>query len=395
LDNGELWHCGEDVNGQGAHGNINNEPGYFMKVLGLQDTKIIKVVIAKGNEDNVFHTLALDNKGFVYSWGYNGYGQLGLGHSNYQVVPRRIPREYFAGEEIVDIYASGTTNGTSYARTAAGYLYAWGRNDVGQLGVGDTADRWRPEKIVSWDPIANNGIVKFCPAGWGGNAHIHLLDGNGYMWHSGYNGYGVAINAGTTNNSTLARSTVSPTAGNVVDFWNSSPNGYSMLWMRTANGNTYFCGYSGGYYGGINATTSSVSSPTQVQRVQNCVRAFCVGNYSTYLRSYWLTESGELWAVARSNNGGTGNPYASSGGWNGEDGSTYYPYRVFLPTSTKIVDMMSSCCDESSSVYGPHNHCIADNGQMFSFGTNVGGYISGQANGNGYPNMVASRKSFN
>lgn len=394
LDNGEVWHCGEDQYGAGGHGTLDSEPGFLLKVLGLQDTKIIKVITSKSNEDTVHHVLALSEDGDVYSWGYNGYGQLGLGHNYNQTVPRKIPREFFGGEEIVDIYATGTTNGASYARTKSDYLYAWGRNNCGQLGVGDTADRWRPEKIVSWDPTTNGGIVKFCPTGWSTNCFINLLDGNGYIWHAGDNAYGTAVNGSTTDNTTLARSTVSPTAGNVVDFWNSSPSGYGMLWMRTASGSTYFCGTNTGYYGGTGTSSGNSTNPTLVQRVNNCVRAFSVATANTNIRSYWLTESGELWTIAYGTSG-PANPYVT-GGSTIEDGSTYFPYRAFIPLGTKLVDMMASCGDESTNYYGPNNHAIADNGQIFSWGRNVGnGLISGQINGDNATVMVAGRKSFN
>lgn len=39
----------------------------------IADKKIVQ--IASGNA----HSLALDDKGYVYAWGYNGYCRLGLG----------------------------------------------------------------------------------------------------------------------------------------------------------------------------------------------------------------------------------------------------------------------------------------------------------------------------
>ena len=44
---------------------------------------------------------------------------------------------------------SGVCCGASHslARTASGLLWAWGCNEHGQLGLGDTKPRFRPEQV--------------------------------------------------------------------------------------------------------------------------------------------------------------------------------------------------------------------------------------------------------
>jgi alpha-tubulin suppressor-like RCC1 family protein len=393
FDNGELYVVGSDSSGKAGTGYVGIDQYYLHRVQGLADAKIIKVQCSKGTETSTGHTAALDSEGYVWTWGYNGYGQCGHGHAYDISVPRRIPREYFGGEEIIDLCIVGTSEASTYCRTASNRVYSFGINNAGQLGVGDTTNRWRPTLISSFDPSAHgNNIIRMAGAGNSSGAFFHLLDGNGFMWHAGYNGYGVAVNTTTTNNNSLARSTVAPTAGTTVDFWNSAPAGYSMLWMRTSNGNTYFCGYGGSRNGGENSTTSAVASPGQVVRVQNCAHAFSVATHTNIIRSYWLTDSGELWSMSTDQYGGSGN-YLAAGISNVQDGTTYYPYRVLIPSSTKIVDMMSNVVDESTNYYGPNNLVLCDNGQLWTWGVNVGGYINGQANGSGYSTMVPSKRS--
>lgn len=393
FDNGELYVVGSDSSGKAGSGYVSIEQYYLHRVQGLQDVKIVKIMTSKNTATATGHCAAIDSEGYVWTWGYNGYGQCGHGHTYPISVPRRIPREYFGGEEIIDVCIIGSSEASTFCRTASNFVYSFGINNAGQLGVGDTTNRWRPTKIASFDPSAHgNNIVRMCGAGNSSGAFFHLLDGNGFMWHAGYNGYGVAVNTTTTNNNSLARSTVAPTAGTTVDFWNSSPAGYSMLWMRTSNGNTYFCGYGGSRAGGENSTTSAVSSPGQVVRVQNCVHAFSVATANTNIRSYWLTDSGELWAQATDQYGGSGN-YLAGGISLVQDGTTYYPYRVFIPSGTKIVDFISNVDDESTAYYGPNNLVLCDNGQLWTWGVNVGAYINGQVNGSGVSTMVPSKRS--
>lgn len=90
------------------------------------------------------HSLALDVNGFVWSWGFNSQGQLGIGNDD----PRTTPVEVLRGEQpddpcqpsaylkhIIGISA-GRSGEHSLAADANGYAYAWGRNTQGQLGIG-------------------------------------------------------------------------------------------------------------------------------------------------------------------------------------------------------------------------------------------------------------------
>ena len=81
----------------------------------------------------IFHNLALDKTGKVFVWGDNLYGQAGnAAAGGTQNLP--APNTTLAG--VIEIETAGFTN---YARLAGGALYAWGLNDVGQLGNGTTS----------------------------------------------------------------------------------------------------------------------------------------------------------------------------------------------------------------------------------------------------------------
>jgi len=376
FDNGEVHFAGSTgsgTSGDGANGSSNYGA---MLVKGFENCKIKKISGA-GETDSSTHYLALDEEGRVWSWGYNAWGQLGTGDNDNRYAPWRIPKEWFGNQRIVDIVVSGASSGaSSYARTESGELWSWGYNNVGQLGLGDTTNRWRPNKITAWDAATNGGIVKW-QVGESSNTSYDfmVLDGAGYMWHAGSNNYGQAGTADTTQHNTLVRSTVAPTAGFINNIWVVSANGYNMTWQRHTNGATYFCGYnsSGYYHSGVTGSNVSLSTPTLVATITNLRQVYCVTTYSNYMRTVWLTDRGEMWAQGYENYSWKGN-YLAGAPSTVENGATQTPHRMGIPAGTRVLDVWFTSDDQGSSAYGPHMMILTDNGQVWYAGSNYTGY---------------------
>ena len=88
------------------------------------------------------HTVGLSNSGQIYAWGLNDYGQLGDGTTANKSIPTLI--SFPAGETIKDVVAGQYH---TFAVTTNGRVYAWGRNDYGQLGDGTKTNRSTPTLI--------------------------------------------------------------------------------------------------------------------------------------------------------------------------------------------------------------------------------------------------------
>jgi alpha-tubulin suppressor-like RCC1 family protein len=71
----------------------------------------------------------------VFAWGYNGYGQLGLG----DCLNRRAPC-VVDGLWAMPVAALAAGDSHSAALTANGFLFTWGLNDKGQLGLPKKAE---------------------------------------------------------------------------------------------------------------------------------------------------------------------------------------------------------------------------------------------------------------
>ncbi|RHY32967.1 hypothetical protein DYB32_002077 [Aphanomyces invadans] len=91
-----------------------------------------------------YHSIVLCRGGRVYGFGRNDYGQLGVGdagvHMNQRIATPTVLTD-LEGKEIVRI-ACGCYHTVAVAES--GMLYVFGRNNHGQLGTGDTTERLTP-----------------------------------------------------------------------------------------------------------------------------------------------------------------------------------------------------------------------------------------------------------
>jgi len=119
----------------------------------------------------------LTRDGHAYSWGYNSYGQLGQGHKENCDTPTRICHDNHETDPFMQI-VSGQYH--SMGLTKSGKVFAWGRNEHGQVGhEGD--DTPTPKRV----PL--EGTIVSLACGYGHSVAL-LEDGTTYLW--GVNTYG-------------------------------------------------------------------------------------------------------------------------------------------------------------------------------------------------------------
>ncbi len=87
----------------------------------------------------------------VYCWGYGGWGQLGNGLTNGD--DHHGPQNVAVGYRTIEV--SHGEHVCAIVRDD-GSLECWGRNDEGQLGLGDTTTRYAPETVStdSWSGVS-------------------------------------------------------------------------------------------------------------------------------------------------------------------------------------------------------------------------------------------------
>ncbi|KAG2572220.1 hypothetical protein PVAP13_7KG160600 [Panicum virgatum] len=126
--------------GWGRYGNLGlgdrNDRLFPEKVSSVEGEKM--VLVACGWR----HTITVSESGTMYTYGWSKYGQLGHGDFEDHLVPHKL-------ESLKDSTISQISGGWRHtmALTSEGKLYGWGWNKFGQVGVGNNDDHCSPVQV--------------------------------------------------------------------------------------------------------------------------------------------------------------------------------------------------------------------------------------------------------
>jgi alpha-tubulin suppressor-like RCC1 family protein len=168
---GQVLSWGYNFHGQLGDG--NNAESRLPVTVPLPSGTVVTAVAA-GDIDS----LAVTSTGLLYSWGANQYGQLGDASTQPSNVPVRV--KFAKGTKIV---AAGTSYNYAMALTSGGQVYTWGYNGSGQLGTGFYTASEIPQLVKL--PHGTK-VVKIANGGYDGLA----LTAGGKLWAWGDDAFG-------------------------------------------------------------------------------------------------------------------------------------------------------------------------------------------------------------
>jgi len=140
-EDGTLWAWGRNNFGQLGDGTTVNRHTPVKIMDGVSDVS----TGAHLRVGTLYQTFAIREDGTLWAWGRNDFGQLGDGTT----VNRHAPVEIMDGLATDGWERVVPTLYYTFAIREDGTLWAWGRNDFGQLGDGTTVNRYRPTRILS------------------------------------------------------------------------------------------------------------------------------------------------------------------------------------------------------------------------------------------------------
>lgn len=209
------------------------------------------------NNGSIF---AITNTGKLYGWGYNTLGQLGVSNINntspqpdsrinssndynyrwpIQIAPTSPigSNGSLNGKNIKLITSSGyQSDGYTFAIATDSSVHATGYNIYGQLGLGDTTNRYQFNSVGMTADSITVGGQGFC---------AYILSG-GQVWAAGLNTFGNLGDGTTTNRNSFVRvvsGAGAPIGGvsRVISGGNSS--NYNTVYFLTSNKQLFACGY--------------------------------------------------------------------------------------------------------------------------------------------------------
>jgi alpha-tubulin suppressor-like RCC1 family protein len=277
---GFLYMVGLGSNGQLGQGDTTNHTT-LVKVKGVGGSGFLEniVDICLGNQ----HTVACDSSGNCYAWGYNNSGQLGQGDTTSRNTPVKVKGVGGSGF-LTNIIKVSASMDVSYAVDSSGNCYAWGNGTNGRLGQGDTTSHDTPVQVKG---VGGTGylanIIQISSGANGYNVLALTSSGTVYAWGSNHAG-GLGDGTTTDRNTPVQVKGVGGT-GYLTGITKLAQHGYNYSgcsMVLGSNGKAYTWG--GNQFGELGQNnTSNTNTPVIVKGVggsgylENVVDVACGG----------------------------------------------------------------------------------------------------------------------
>ena len=337
---GTVWDWGDNQAGELGNGTINNAD-LPVQVLGPGGVGYLAPVAAiQGGE---LHNTALKANGTVWSWGLNEYGQLGDGSTNWgnSTNLSTTPVQVFG---LTNVKSLGGRGYHTLALKNDGTVWAWGRNEYGELGIGvafDTGNNGFGQATNI--PVQVIGLTNPASLSAGGFFSLALMS-NGTVMAWGENNYGQCGNGSGTDCLLPVPVQGLTNVAAISGGWETTlallSNGTVMAWGYNVNGELG------------DGTTNNSYSPVQVIGLSNIVSVWEGDENSMALRA-----DGTVWKWGENQLGELGNGTV-------DNGNVAHPIPQQVPGLSNIV--VAVCRDY-------HNICIQNNGNVWVWGDNRGG----------------------
>lgn len=275
---GTMWAWGNNAAGQLGQGNTTNRSSPVQ----------IGALTIWASIGSAFRTnFGVTTSGALWVWGSGAQGRTGLGNTTYYSSPKQV------GSLTNWLRISSGSYGHVLAVKTDGTLWAWGYNNNGQLGLGDTVNRSSPVQVGALSNWANVSA--------GQNDWSIAVKTDGTLWTWGSN---VVGQLGLGNRTYYS----SPKQVGALTAWLLPSAGYRHALVTKTNGTLWAWGE--GNYGqlGNNSINQINTSPLQVGALTNWSIASAAVNFSLAVKT-----DGTLWSWGQNSVGQLGQNTVGAG----------------------------------------------------------------------------------
>jgi alpha-tubulin suppressor-like RCC1 family protein len=322
-NDGTVWAWGDGQSGRLGDGttgrdNWRSVPGQVSNL-----TEIMAVAVGEN------HTLALKSDGTVWAWGSNLSGQLGDGSNMAKTVPVQVLSDSETGNALSGIQAIAVGVDHSLALKSDGTVWAWGKNNYGQLGNGEkgfSAKSTIPVQVLT--DLETKTALTDIQAIAAGNEHSLALKSDGTVWAWGSNYYG-QLGVGQDRNS-LAESTVAvqvledPELGVPLTDVKAIAAGYGDSFALKNDGTVWGWGWNGNAQLG-NGSTEDSSVPVKVARLTDIQSISAGANHVMAIK-----DDGTVWVW--------GSNYYGQLGLEEVDVTSYIPTQLYTGSDIAMIN---------------------------------------------------------
>ena len=192
---GTVWAWGWNDKGQLGNGTTTDQPTPVQVKDPSDPTGFLAGVIAVAAGER--HSLALKANGTVWAWGYNGSGQLGDDQWTDKLTPVRVKDPLDATGFLTGVKAIAAGALHSIALKNDKTVWTWGSQGYNQLGR-PSHTGFTPQNVAG--QVAGMTNVKAIAGGW---EHTAVLKEDGTVWAAGRNLEG-QLGDGTTIGSSFS-----------------------------------------------------------------------------------------------------------------------------------------------------------------------------------------------
>ena len=293
-----------------------------------------------------YHTITLANDGTLHSFGYNYYGQLGLGTINIHVsLPTPIPNLPQISQVSCGCYFTVCVD-------HEGFMWSFGVNNFGQLGTGNRTNFNVPQKILNIPPVHSVSC---------GYEHTLMITTDSYLWSCGKNKYGQLCLGNKEGQ-------LSPQKTSFFNISKISTGNYHSLFQND-KGEIFSCGYNQFGQCGLGHFDNPQITPSLIPNAPSNIVHFVCGNHC----NLFLDSEGNVFSVGD-------NAYGSLGLGHKRNQNVLNKIRN-IPPIKAISCVMSSC------------YLIDFEGNLWTFGFNGFGQLGHGGNTNiNAPKVISTLK---
>ena len=287
-EDGTVWSAGYNGNGELGNGTTENKTN-FVQVIKNDGEALdnIKAIAAGYNT-----SYAITNDGEVYTWGYNGKGQMGFGDTSSRTSATKTTlagiKQISAGEHY------------TIALAEDGTVYVSGRNTEGQLGIGNDSTIYTWSKMKNINGTAQMENVKQVATGI---YHTVVLTNDGNMYATGYNNV-YQLADGSSSTKTKLQPMKSSDGSNMKNIKSIYAEGYNTFAITNEN-ELYSVGYNN--YGQLVQKNNSNLSVLTKTKTEQKTTAMAITRNPEYQTTAYIDEIGRVYTVGYSAEGELGN----------------------------------------------------------------------------------------